>query len=386
MPWKVPLADLSYGPEEAAAVLAVLRSRWLTMGSVTAEFEAAFQKFSGAHHALAVTNATVALHLACRVLGLGQGDEVILPALTFVASANAVLYTGAEVVFAEVTGPDDLNLSPEDVAARLTSRTKAIMVVHYGGYPAAMPALLDLAASHGLAVIEDAAHAPGARLNGRHLGTFGDVGCFSFFSNKNLATGEGGMLVTNRADLAEQVRLLRSHAMTTVTWDRHHGHAHTYDVVDLGYNYRIDELRSALGLAQLEKLPSINARRAAITTHYWQSLQATPLQLPFSAAFLDINASSDRLQDTQPAYHLFPILLPHASQRPVFMEHMRAAGIQTSIHYPPVHHFQYYRQRYSHVSLPVTEDIASRQVTLPLYASMTDDQVDLVTQTVIDTL
>ncbi|MBE0411796.1 MAG: aminotransferase class I/II-fold pyridoxal phosphate-dependent enzyme, partial [Anaerolineales bacterium] len=201
MTWKVPLADLNYGTEEEQAVLKVLRSRWLTMGAVTAEFEARFKELSAARHAVAVTNATAALHLACLTLGIGPGDEVILPALTFAASANAVLYCGAEVVFGEVSGADDLNLNPQDVEARLSPRTRAIMVVHYGGYPAAMAEITEIARRHGLAVIEDAAHAPGAYLNGRHLGTFGDIGCFSFFSNKNLATGEGGMLVTNRDDL-----------------------------------------------------------------------------------------------------------------------------------------------------------------------------------------
>jgi dTDP-4-amino-4,6-dideoxygalactose transaminase len=386
MTWKVPLSDLSYGVEEEEALMQVLRSGWLTMGSVTAEFEARFKELTSARHALAVTNATVALHLACQSLGIGPGDEVILPSLTFVATANAVLYTGAEVVFAEVQGPDDLSLSPQDVERRITPRTRAILVVHYGGFPAQMAKLAEIAAHHELALIEDAAHAPGALLNGQHLGSMGDAGCFSFFSNKNLATGEGGMLLTNRDDLAEKVRLLRSHGMTTVTWDRHQGHAHTYDVVDLGYNYRIDELRSALGIAQLAKLPHLNRRRAEISNHYWRALEKTSLQLPFCAQFTAQPDSLAQHTGTLPAYHLFPVLLPPGCRRSDFMAHLRQAGIQTSIHYPPIHQFSYYRQRYPQVSLPLTEELASRQVTLPLYPTMQDEQVELVIQAVIDAL
>ncbi len=254
---RVPLSDLDYGAEEEQAVLDVIRRRWLTMGAVTQQFESAFAELLGAGHAFGVANGTVALHLACLALDIGPGDEVIVPSLTFVASANAVLYTGADVRFADIVGPDDLNVSPSSIASQITSRTKAILVVHYGGYPCRMPEIVELAHRHGLAVIEDAAHAPGAQLDGRAMGTWGDAGCFSFFSNKNLAVGEGGMLVTGRADLAEKIRLLRSHGMTTLTWDRHRGHASSYDVVALGYNARIDEIHAALGLAQLAKLPEI---------------------------------------------------------------------------------------------------------------------------------
>jgi len=369
MKWRVPLADLDYGPEEEAAVLDVIRRRWLTMGAVTQEFEAAFARFTGAGFALAVSNATEALHLACLALGIGPGDEVIVPSLTFVATANAVLYANAEVRFADITGPGDLNISPEDIERQITPRTRAIIVVHYGGYPCPMPEILDIAGRHGLAVIEDAAHAPGATLDGRSLGTWGDVGCFSFFSNKNLATGEGGMLVTNRAEIAEKIKLLRSHGMTTLTWDRHRGHASTYDVVELGYNYRIDEIRSALGLVQLGKLGQGNARRRALTGRYWRRLAG--------AAFGGIELPFVRAQG-ESSNHILPVLLPEDASRQVFMDAMREAGIQTSIHYPPVHQFSYYRGRYPGLSLPVTERLAAREVTLPLYPTMSDEQVDMV--------
>lgn len=369
MELRVPLSDMDYGPEEEQAALDVIHRRWLTMGSVTQELESTFSGFVGAKHALAVSNGTHALHLACLALGLGPGDEVIVPALTFVASANAVLYTNAEVRFAEIIGPSDLNISPKDIERRITDRTKAILVVHYGGYPCRMAEIMDLARRHGLSVIEDAAHAPGAFLEGRHLGTWGDVGCFSFFSNKNLATGEGGMVITQRDDIAEKLRVLRSHGMTTLTWDRHRGHAFSYDVVALGNNYRIDEIRSALGLVQLKKLPANNARRKAITEHYREAFLggAFPgVQVPF----IDTLGQS--------SYHIFPLLLPEDANRQAFMESMRNSGVQTSIHYPPIHHFTYYRERYSGITLPITEAVAAREVTLPLYPGMQDEDVDYV--------
>lgn len=366
---RVPLSDMAYGPEEEQAALDVIKSRWLTMGSVTKQLESEFSQFTGVKHALAVSNGTHALHLACLALGLGPGDEVIAPALTFVASTNAVLYTNAEVRFAEIIGKSDLNISPEAIQTQITPRTKAILVVHYGGYPCRMPDVMALARSYGLAVIEDAAHAPGASLEGRALGTWGDVGCFSFFSNKNLATGEGGMVITGRDDIAEKLRVLRSHGMTTLTWERHRGHAYTYDVVALGNNYRIDEIRAALGLAQLKKLEVNNARRKAITERYREGL----LQTQFAGVevpFLDTPG--------QPSYHIFPMLLPEDVNRQAFMEAMRNLGVQTSIHYPPIHTFSYYRQRYPGISLPTTEAVASREVTLPLYPGMKDEDVDFV--------
>ncbi len=366
MNWRVPLADLHYDLNEEHAVLDVLWSRWLTMGMVTQEFETEFAKLVGVKHAFAVTNATVALHLAYRALGIGPGDEVIAPALTFVATTNAALYTGAEVRFADILGAHDLNLAPAAIEKQITPRTCAIAVVHYGGYPCPMDAIMELAARYKLAVVEDAAHAPGATLNGKALGAWGDVGCFSFFSNKNLSTGEGGMLVTNRDDVAERVRLMRSHGMTTLTWDRHQGHAYTYDVVELGYNYRMDELRSALGLAQLRKLRADNLCRQAITETYWQRLQDTALELPFRDA------------PAQSAHHLFPVLLPPGANRQRFMDCLRAEGVQTSIHYPPIHQFTYYRKRYPDVALPQTEAVAARQVTLPLFPMMSDAMIDLV--------
>ena len=375
MIWRVPLSDLNFGPEEEAAINEVIQSGWLSMGPVTQTFETEFADFVGAKHALACTNATAALHLASLACGLGPGDEVILPSLTFVASANAVRYTGAKTIFADIESEDWLNISPAAIRAAITQRTKAIMVVHYAGFACDMPAILEIARQHNLAVIEDAAHAVGAKLDDRHLGTWGDIGCYSFFANKNMTTAEGGMLVSNDDQLAEKVRVLRSHGMTTLTWDRHHGHASTYDVVDLGYNYRIDELRSALGRVQLAKVLEGNRRRDQLVKLYRQKLAelAPHITLPFTQA------------RGQSSYHIMPILLPDGTHKLAFMAAMKAEGIQTSWHYPPVHTFSTYAKdrNLSYSQLPLTEALADREVTLPLYPTMKEDQVDWVVEALI---
>ncbi len=377
MDWKVPLADLDYGTEEEQAVLAVLRSKWLTMGAVTQQFEERFRELTGTRYALAVSNATQALHLACLALGIGAGDEVIVPSLSFVATANAVLYTGAQVRFADILDPLEPTLNPAEIERLATPRTKAVIVMHYGGYPCRMHEILAACQPRGLRVIEDAAHSPGAALAGKPLGAWGDIGCFSFFSNKNLSTGEGGMLTTSDPALYEKMKLQRSHGMTTLTYDRHHGHAFSYDVVDLGYNDRIDEMRAALGLCQLAKLAANNARRWQLTTRYWDSLPAgyaaRVLEAPF--AHLRVQVETGALL---PACHLLPILLPEGANREEFMTGLRERGVQSSIHYPPIHRFTYHRARCGEVHMPKTEAYAAREVTLPLYPTMGEESVDWV--------
>lgn len=375
MEWRVPLADIDFNEEEVAAVSEVVRSRWLSMGAVTGQFEAEFAAFVGAKHTLAVTNATAALHLACLAAGVGPGDEVIVPSLTFVATANAVRYTGATPVFADIESLDWLNISPASIEACITPRTRAILVVHYAGFACDMPAILAIARRHDLAVLEDSAHAIGSRLEGRSLGAWGDIGCYSFFSNKNMTTGEGGMLATNDDALAEKLRILRSHGMTSLSWDRHQGHAWSYDVVDLGYNYRIDEMRSAIGRVQLRKLPAGNARRRALTLLYRELLSelAPEVSMPFAEG----RGAS--------CYHILPALLPAGMDRIRFMEGMKARGVQTSIHYPPVHRFRVYEGT-AHGPLPLTEEVAAREVTLPLYPAMRDEQVQWVARAVQESL
>ena len=372
MNWKIPLADLNFDAAEETAVLNILRSQWLTMGQVTQQFEAEFAAFTGAKHALAVTNCTAALHMAGLALGWQAGDEVIVPSLTFVATANAVGYTGATPVFADIRGEQDFSIDPDAIAAQITPRTRAIIVVHYGGYACDMPRILALAEQHGLAVVEDAAHAPGSELNGRYLGTWGDIGCFSFFSNKNMTTGEGGMVTTNDDSLAEKLRLMRSHGMTSLTWDRHKGHSFNYDVVAQGYNYRIDEIRSALGRVQLQKLPGGNGRRQMLNNHYVECLQEL---LP------QIVIPYEQHPGTS-ACHIRPILLPNGTNRHDFMAKMKAQGIQTSIHYPPVHTFSQYRNKKSNGELSRTTAVSQREVTLPLYPGMSKQDVEIVVRSI----
>lgn len=377
MDWRVPLSDLDYGVEEEQAVLDVLRSRWLTMGAVTRRFEQAFAEMVGVRHAVAVSSATAGLHLACLTLGLEPGDEVILPALTFVATAAAVRYVGATPVFADVISETDLTVSPQSIEMQITPRTRAMIIMHYGGYPCDMPALAALAQKRGLRLIEDAAHAPGASLAGRKMGSWGDLGVFSFFSNKNLVTGEGGMLTTDDHALAEKLRSLRSHAMTSLTWDRHHGHAWSYDVTDLGYNYRPSEITSALGLAQLQKLEKNNQRRRELTAAYHRQLveKCPGVTVPFA------------VHPGTSACHLLSILLPPSVDRAAFMAGMKSRGIQTSFHYPPVPDFTFYRApNPASGALSVTCQVASREVTLPLYPTLPPEAVDVVVDAVAETL
>jgi len=367
--WSVPLSDLRVDDELVEAVLEVVRSGWWSMGPRVEEFEREFAAFCGAGDAVAVANGTAALHLALVALGCGPGDEVVVPSLNFVAAANAIAVTGAEPVFCDIAGADDLNLDPTDVAAPITPRTKAIVALHYAGYPCDMEALSGL----GPTVVEDAAHAPGASVGGRMCGTLGRVGCFSFFANKNLPVGEGGMLVTEDEELAAQLRLLRSHGMTTLTWERHRGHASSYDVVVPGFNYRLDEVRAAVGLVQLGRLPDENAARAGIVARYRDAFEGR-LTMPFA----------DR-EGVTPSHHLAVVLLPKGADRDAVRSALDEQGVQTSVHYPPIHAFTAYRER-SQRPLPRTDSVAGRILTLPLYGGMSDEQVGAVVDGMLQTL
>jgi dTDP-4-amino-4,6-dideoxygalactose transaminase len=373
-PWKVPLSDLRVDDEMVRAVEATVTSGWWSMGPRVGEFETAFAEFLGSRHALAVANGTAALHLALLAVGCGPGDEVVLPSVNFIAAANAIAHTGATPVFCDVLGDDDLNLDPADVEAAVGPATRAVLVLHYGGFPCDMEAVARICAERGIELIEDAAHAPGSRVDGRMCGSIGRAGCFSFFSNKNLAVGEGGMIVTDDDELAEALRLLRSHGMTTLTWDRHRGHAHSYDVIAQGFNYRLDELRSAIGLVQLRRLADENAARARIAARYRDALHGKKgLHMPFA----------DRLGDTTYAHHLAVALVPPGAARDEIRTRLAEARIQTSVHYPPIHRFSQYRETGARRPLPRTDAIADRLLTLPLFAHMTDAQVDAVTSALL---
>jgi dTDP-4-amino-4,6-dideoxygalactose transaminase len=366
MKWKITLSDLNFDQHEQKIVSRVIQNRWLTMGEMVKKLERNFANFLGVKHAFAVSSGTAALHLAMRALNIKTEDEVLVPSLTFVASANAILYVGAKPVFVDITSLSDLNLSCDDLENKINPKTKAIMVVHYGGYLADMERIKKIAKKHNLFVIEDAAHAIGAKFKSKMAGGIGDVGCFSFFSNKNMATGEGGMIVTNRDKFAQKIGLLRSHGMTSMTWDRHKGHASSYDVTELGYNYRMTEMNAALGIEQLKKLRSSNRKRKSLIKIYVENLEGTKgLSIPF------LNYPRDS------AFHLFPIILDQDVDREKFMDFLKRAKIQTSIHYPPIHKFSYYQKNFkeSESYLPSTEYVGRHEVTLPLHPLLKKEDI-----------
>jgi dTDP-4-amino-4,6-dideoxygalactose transaminase len=366
--WKVQLFKLNFDEREVSAVADVVRSGWITMGEKTAEFERAFGHFLGnGVRATAVANGTAALHIALLALGVGPGDEVIVPSLTFVADINTVMLVGARPVLADCTSLHDWNIDPADIARKMTSRTKAVIVVHYAGYPCDMEQIVSICERRGVGLIEDCAHAPGALYRGQAVGTFGAVNCFSFFTSKNLSVGEGGMVATFSDELDQQVRYLRSHGMTTLTLDRHKGRAVSYDVVRPGLNYRIDEMRAALGLVQLAKLEEANRLRKDLVARYRAALSdIAGLIIPFG-----------QLTSDEPAYHIFPVLLPAACDRLRVVQMLKDEGVQSSIHYPPFREFTAYSGQ-GLDETPIAQEVSRRELTLPLYPAMTEEEFGLV--------
>lgn len=369
--WKIPLFDLDYGQEEREAVLEVLESKWLSSGEKTKGFESEFSKYLGKDGlSTAVSSATAALHISLLIAGVKEEDEVIISGLTFVADANVVAICGAMPVFADVNSLEDWNPSVKDIKAKVTKNTKAIIVVHFAGYPIEdIDELVKFCKEKNIVLIEDVAHAVGGSYAGQKCGTFGDMACFSFFSNKNLSTGEGGMFVTKNIEFDKQARLLRSHGMTSMTIDRHEGKTISYDVLQPGLNYRMDEIRCALGLVQLEKLDSNNQKRKKLVEYYINTLskEIPQIVIPF-VNISDMTASS---------YHIFPILLPKSSNRVEVMEQLKTKGIQTSIHYPAFKDFTFY-SKFSTKILKHADEISSRVLTLPLYPELTLEMIDEV--------
>ncbi|MBN1459921.1 MAG: DegT/DnrJ/EryC1/StrS family aminotransferase [Armatimonadetes bacterium] len=367
MAYRIPLFDVDFDENEERAVVETVRSKWVSMGQKTATLEERFRSRLGAAHVVALSSCTAALHLAMVLARLGEGDEVIVPSLTFVATANAVRYVGARPVFADICGPQDLTIDPKDVRLKITTRTRAIVPMHYAGFPCDMVAIAAIAREHGLTVIEDAAHAIDVTVDGRKLGTLGEFGCFSLFSNKVITAAEGGFLATPDEEAAARARLLRSHGMTTLSYERAKGHATGYDVVDLGYNYRLDDLRAALALAQLDKLDRILATRARLRLAYLERLGGVDnLILPHA----DYRGES--------ANYIFPVVLARggAARRDEVRKLMAQDGVQTSVHYPPVHRFSIFAD--AGVALPATEYVADHEITLPLYNTLGDDGIDIV--------
>ncbi|MBP2312730.1 DegT/DnrJ/EryC1/StrS family aminotransferase [Azospirillum soli] len=359
------VAEPILGEEEKAALAAVIDDGWITMGDRVRAFEQAFAEAHGARDAVAVGSCTAGLHLVLLALGLGPGDEVLVPSMTFVATANSVLYTGATPVFVDIEGVDLPLISPSDAAAKCTERTKAVILVHYAGYLPDREAWRDFAQSRGLLLIEDAAHAAGLPQAGR----IGDAAVFSFYGNKNMTTAEGGMVFAEDDAVLDTVRQLRAHGMTSGARQRLTGHASGYDVTMLGFNHRMDELRAAIGLVQLARLPAWNATRRDLAAHYRRRLaQDCPdVVMPFA--------------DPRPsAHHILPVLLPAGIDRQRLADDLRGDGVQTSVHYAPVHSFTFYRERFPGVNLPRTEEFARRTLSLPLHPKMGTDDVESVTR------
>jgi dTDP-4-amino-4,6-dideoxygalactose transaminase len=366
--WRVPLSALSFTEVEADAISRTVRSGWWTSGPATRLLEEEFASHLGARHAVALASGTAALHLALLALELPQGGEVLTPSLTFVAAANSVLHAGGIPRFADVVSLKAPLVSVETLERALTPRTCGICVMHYGGFPCDMGPVMDMARSRGLWVIEDAAHAPGGAIGGIPCGRWGDIACFSFFGNKNLTCAEGGMALTDRDDLAKRLRALRSHGMTSLTWDRYCGHSHSYDVVVPGFNYRIDDLRASLLRVQLRSLSERNRLREERTGWYRRRLSGDSRWIIPFEDHVGISA-----------HHLFVIVLSEDINRAAVIDELRREGVQSSIHYPPVHQFGFYRSLgLDSAGLGITEELGKRLLTLPLYPSMTREQVDFV--------
>jgi dTDP-4-amino-4,6-dideoxygalactose transaminase len=365
----LPFHQPSMGPEEEAEVLDTLRSGWLTTGSKTQRFEADFARYLGASHALGVTSCTAAMHLGLIALGVGPGDEVITSPITFPATANVVVHVGATPVFVDVE-PNTLNMDVQQLEGHITPRTRAIMPVHFAGHPCQMDALMDIARAHRLAVVEDCAHAIESTLHGRHMGTWGDVGAFSFYPTKSMTTGEGGMLVTGSPGLAERIEVLRLHGISRDAWKRYgrEGFRH-WETLSAGFKYNMYDLQAALGLAQLPKLDGFWTRRRAIALAYDAAF--APMPEIGRLAILDA---------VRPAYHLYVVILrieELSRSRDEILDALKKENIGIGVHFRALHLQPFYRDSFGFQpgQLPVAEHATDRILSLPLYPAMTDGDV-----------
>ena len=371
MAYKIPLFNLNFDEREAQAAYDTIRSGWISTGPKNAELEQMFKDLWNVKYAVSMSNCTDALHACCMVCGFGPGDEVICPSLTFAASCNCIRYVGATPVFADIVSPEHINISPEDIERKITPKTKGIVVVHMAGFPADMDSIMEIARKHHLKVIEDACHGPLSEYKGKKLGTIGDCAAFSFFSNKNISTGEGGMFITNNEEMERQARLIRSHGMTTMSYQRASGHATEYDITCLGYNFRMDDIRASIAIEQLKKLPKDLERRLQVRKRYVEKLsQLSQIVIPFA----------DNKEFV--SNYIMPIVLLNSTKerRNKVREAIHQAGIQTSVHYPAVHHFSTFS--YLGAVLPQTDYVTDNEITLPMYAALTDEQIDFICETV----
>jgi perosamine synthetase len=365
----LPYGRQSIDEADVQAVVDVLRSDWLTTGPKVGEFEEAFAARVGAAYAVSFSSGTAALHAAAFAPGLKSEDEAITSPMTFAATANCVLYQGATPVFADVTA-DTLNLDPEKVAQRISSKTRAILPVDYAGHPADLKVIVDLAQKHGLIVIEDACHALGSEYQGRSVGSVADMTVFSFHPVKHITTGEGGMVSTNDPKLAETLRRFRNHGISSDARQRQTAGQWHYEMVLLGFNYRLSDFACALGMQQLKKLDANLARRREIASRYTSAFRGTSGVIP-PAVRPDVN----------PAWHLYPIRLDLeklTTDRAEIFRALRAENIGVNVHYIPVHFHPYYREQFGYRGgeFPVAEDAYSRLISLPMFHGMSDRDVE----------
>lgn len=358
---KIPYGRQCIDEDDIAAVVSVLRGDWLTTGPAVEQFEQDVCAFTGASYAVAVSNGTAALHAAMNAIGISHGDEVIVPPITFAATANAVLYCEGKPVFADVEA-DTLLIDPKAVEAAITSQTKAIIGVDYAGQPCDWDALRDLSDRHGLALVADACHSLGGSYKGRKVGTLADISCFSFHPVKNMTTGEGGMAVTNDAALAQKMRSFRGHGITTTASQREKSGAWFYEMTDLGYNYRITDFQCALGSSQLKKLDAWIDKRNTLAQTYDATFSGTKIR-PLTTR-----------SDVHHAYHLYVVRAP---ERDALFKHLRDAGIGANVHYVPVHLHPYYQEKLGMRAgmLPIAEAAYTEILTLPLWVGMQSEDV-----------
>ena len=366
----LPFSQPLLGEEEIEAVVGCLRSGWLTTGTVVKEFERDFAAYVGGKHAVAVNSCTAALHLALEAVGIGPGDEVITCPMTFAATVAVIEHLGGRPVLVDCEATS-LNLDPSQIEARITPRTKAILPVHFGGQPCDMDPILEIARAHGLAVVEDAAHALPSRYRGRMVGTLGDITCFSFYATKTLTTGEGGMAVTNHDDYAERMRLMHLHGMSHDAWKRYQQNGSwSYEILAPGFKYNLTDIAASIGIHQLRRCEGFHARRLRIARDYTAALSGRDgLETP-------------RVADERGhAWHLYVIQLDTENldiDRDDFMRRLTAMNIGASVHFIPVHLHPYYRQKYGFQpgDFPNAFSAFQRIVSLPIYPKMTDQDVD----------
>jgi len=369
----LPVFRPSMGQEEIDAVAKVMKSGWIGLGPITEEFEKKFAAFVNAGNAIALSSATAALHLSLLALGIGKGDEVLVPSLTFVSTSHVVLYIGAKPVFVDID-EETLCMDPKDLKKKITKKSKAIIPVHYGGHPAELDTIHDIAKKYKLVVVEDASHATGARYKDKMVGSLSDLTCFSFHAVKNLAIGDGGMITTNDKNVTEVARRLRWMGINKNTWEReelvqeknYRQYGWFYDVTDLGYKCHMNDIAAALGLVQLKKIEKMNRKRKALTERYTQKLKkykwlTTPQVRPWAKS----------------AYHNYVIRTKLRDRLNLFL---KARKISSGVHYFPVHMFSYYKKNNYHANVPVTEAVWKELLTLPLYPTLSiSDQNRVIT-------